>query len=124
LLTYDITSMDSFLNLNKWHSEVVESAEPDALIFLVGNKCDKEEDREVSTEKGQKFATDKGLSGFFETSAKSGVNVELTFVTAARRLFKKYYRKILEEKCRSDKPKGKKLSRAQTQDRSSTGCGC
>jgi GTPase SAR1 family protein len=107
--------MDSFLNLNKWHSEVIESAEPDALIFLVGNKCDREQDREVATEKGQSFATDKGLSGFFETSAKSGTNVELTFITAARRLFKTYYRKILEEKCRTNKPKGKKLSRAPNQ---------
>lgn len=50
LLTYDITSMDSFLHIEKWFNEVLESAEPDALVFLVGNKCDREIDREVSTE--------------------------------------------------------------------------
>lgn len=52
LLTYDITSMESFLSLAKWHNEVTESAEPDVLVFLVGNKVDRESDREVSTEKG------------------------------------------------------------------------
>lgn len=50
------------------------------------------------------------MSGFFETSAKTGENVENTFITAGKRLFKKYYRKILEEKQRVDKPRAKQLA--------------
>lgn len=55
LLTYDITSMESFLSLQKWYNEVLESAEPDVLVFLIANKVDRESDREVSYEKGQAF---------------------------------------------------------------------
>ena len=41
------------------------------------------------------------MSGFFETSAKTGINVEKTFMTSAKILFKKFYRKILEERKRA-----------------------
>ena len=56
-----------------------------------------EEAREVSTEKGQVFAQKNNLHGFFETSAKSGDNVENTFITAARSLFKTHYTTIREK---------------------------
>ena len=101
LLTYDVTSMESFLSVKKWLSEVLDSAEPEVLVFLVGNKVDRESERDVSYEKGKQFADENGLSGFFEKSAKTGQQVEMAFITAAKRLFKKYYRKILEERKRS-----------------------
>ena len=42
LLTYDLTSMDSFMNLTHWFQEIKNQSEPNALIFLVANKKDKE----------------------------------------------------------------------------------
>ena len=53
LLVYDLTVMDSYMNLQHWFSEIKNQSEPDALIFLVGNKKDREDDREVSTAKGE-----------------------------------------------------------------------
>ena len=97
LLTYDLTSMDSFMHLNSWFNEIKNNADANALIFLVANKKDKEHEREVSTEKGESFAREKGLHGFFETSAKSGEGVEDTFMSAARMLFKMYYREVREK---------------------------
>ncbi len=67
------------------------------MIFLVANKKDKEAEREVSTSKGEQFAREKGLHGFFETSAKTGSGVEETFMSAARMLFKMHYREIREK---------------------------
>jgi Rab family protein len=62
----------------------------------VANKKDKESDREVDYTRGQQFCQENGLNGFIETSARSGENVEQTFMTAARELFKLHYRKIRE----------------------------
>ena len=113
LLTYDMTSMDSFMNLQHWFQEIKSQSEANALIFLVGNKKDKENEREVSTTKGEQFAREKGLHGFFETSAKSGEGVEETFLSAARMLFKMHYRDIREKQLKSiGQPKNKKLRRA------------
>lgn len=48
MLTYDITRMDTFLNLETWFKEVSTQSEPDVIIILVGNFKDKEEQREVT----------------------------------------------------------------------------
>ena len=112
LLTYDMTQLDSYMNLQHWFSEIKNQSEPDALIFLVANKKDKETEREVSTTKGESFAREKGLHGFFETSAKSGEGVEDTFISAAKMLFKMHYRSIREKQLKQQQPKSKKLKRS------------
>jgi len=61
---------------------------------LVANKKDKFADREVTREMGENFTSENKLAGFFETSAKTGDNVESTFTTAALTLFKQHYRRI------------------------------
>jgi GTPase SAR1 family protein len=43
--------------------------------ILIGNKCDMQSDRAVSTEEGQALATEYHIR-FFETSAKQDINVE------------------------------------------------
>jgi len=48
LLVYDITLRQSFDNLGKWLSEIKKYAEQDAFIYVIGNKKDLVEDREVT----------------------------------------------------------------------------
>lgn len=50
--------------------------------ILIGNKCDWEEKRAVSTEQGQALADELGIP-FMEVSAKSNVNVEKAFFSLA-----------------------------------------
>ena len=45
------------------------------MLFLVGNKQDLEDDREVTREMAQQFAKENGIKYSTETSAKSGINV-------------------------------------------------
>lgn len=44
----------------------------------MGNKCDLEDERVVSTERGKQLADQIGLE-FFETSAKENINVKAVF---------------------------------------------
>ena len=52
----------------------------DTFPFLViGNKVDLEEQRKVTTIEARKFCQQNGNMIFFESSAKSGINVETAF---------------------------------------------
>lgn len=56
------------------------------VIMLIGNKCDLDRRRQVSTAEGAKFAKDHGLI-FLETSAKTAHNVEEAFLHTARKIY-------------------------------------
>ena len=52
-------------------------------VVLVGNKCDLDEKRKITFDQGQQVADENGWP-FFETSAKSNINVTAAFMAAAR----------------------------------------
>lgn len=56
-----------------------------APVMLVGNKCDRVTEREVSTQEGQALAKELGCD-FVEASAKNCVNVEKAFFDVVRQL--------------------------------------
>uniref|UniRef100_A0AAV2KH28 small monomeric GTPase n=1 Tax=Knipowitschia caucasica TaxID=637954 RepID=A0AAV2KH28_KNICA len=85
LLLYDITNKSSFDNIRAWLTEIHEYAQKDVVIMLLGNKADLAAERVVKTEEGEKLAKEYGVP-FMETSAKTGVNVELSFHAIAREL--------------------------------------
>ncbi|EGR31760.1 ras oncogene family protein, putative [Ichthyophthirius multifiliis] len=78
IIVYDTTNLSSFQNLNKWLDYVREERGKDVLIVLLANKIDLADQRQVSTEDGNKFATEQGLL-FFEVSAKDGNNIQNVF---------------------------------------------
>ena len=55
------------------------------VFMLVGNKCDKTTEREVSREEGIQMARNFGCD-FLETSARTPTNVERLFTTLVRLL--------------------------------------
>ena len=56
-------------------------------MYLIGNRCDLEEDREVPKERAIEFCQQYNIDKFFETSAKTGNNVEEVFSLAAKELY-------------------------------------
>ena len=56
LLVYDVTRRETFENINKWVPELKQTGDKDVTIILVGNKTDLENERQVSTEEGNKKA--------------------------------------------------------------------
>ena len=56
------------------------------MIFLIGNKCDLEAQRDVTYEEARQFAEENGLM-FVEASAKTGDGVEEAFLETARKIY-------------------------------------
>ena len=86
IIMYDITNRASFENINKWLYLLSQNVSDKAKI-LVGSKLDlSEEKRIVTEEEGQNLA-DKNIMPFYETSSKTGENVEKIFFTLAENIY-------------------------------------
>ena len=83
LLIYDITSRESFKELENWLGEVERHASSQVLKILIGNKCDLEEKRAIQKDEGEAFAMRNGMQ-FIETSAKNNTNVSEAFEALAK----------------------------------------
>ncbi len=112
---YDITEKDSFSNVRQWMGEIDRYAGQNVNKLLVGNKCDLNEARAVTTDTAkviillllpvtitisQQFADSYNMP-FIETSAKTGDNVEKMFVDIATAI-KHRYNEIRFSKCPSN----------------------
>lgn len=78
LVVYDITKRESYETALKWIEELKNEKPANFLKVLIGNKIDLENRRVVSFSEGQSYA-DANACLFYETSAKSGLNVEKIF---------------------------------------------
>jgi Ras-related protein Rab-8A len=75
--------LTSFIkDIRTWFSNVEQHASEGVHKILIGNKCDWEEKRAVSTEQGQKLADELGIP-FLEVSAKNNINVDKAFYSLA-----------------------------------------
>jgi small GTP-binding protein len=79
IYVYDITSKISFDNVIFWNKEISEILSTKQILsYLVGNKSDLEDMRQVSNNDALEFAI-KNKFTFFETSAKKGSNIDCLF---------------------------------------------
>ncbi|KAH8100521.1 ras protein [Cristinia sonorae] len=85
ILVYSIASRATFERLEVFRQAMMKVKRQKPVFMLVGNKCDKQYEREVSREEGAQLARNFGCE-FLETSAKTAVNVERLFMTLVRLL--------------------------------------
>ncbi|SCU86593.1 LAME_0D06854g1_1 [Lachancea meyersii CBS 8951] len=88
LVVYDVTKPQSFIKARHWVKELHEQASKDIVIALVGNKLDMIEsgaERKVAREEAENLAQQEGLL-FFETSAKTGSNVNEVFLGIGQKI--------------------------------------
>lgn len=75
------------MNLLDWLKEIKQHASEDVRVYLIGNKSEMEEQREVTFQRALEFAKEYKLHKVFETSAKTGYNVEEVFAMVAKELY-------------------------------------
>jgi len=85
ILVYSIASRATFERLEVFRQAMLKVKRHRPVFMLVGNKCDKQYEREVSREEGAAMARDFGCR-FLETSAKTAQNVEKLFTDLVRLL--------------------------------------
>ncbi|PSR71273.1 hypothetical protein PHLCEN_2v12787 [Hermanssonia centrifuga] len=85
ILVYSIASRATFERLEVFRQAMLNVKRQKPVFILVGNKSDKQFEREVSREEGSQLARSFGCD-FLETSAKTSQNVEKLFTTLVRLL--------------------------------------
>ena len=87
-IVYDITEKKTFYDVTSWLQDCRDMCYKNILIYLIGNKSDLEDKRQVTEEEGRQFAEENNLV-FFETSALNGNNIEEIFTQSATELVNK-----------------------------------
>ena len=75
ILMYDITDRKSFESIPDWIKSVKDAKGSNFPMILLGNKLDKEDVRVIKEEEGKELADEYKIK-FFETSNKTGTNIQ------------------------------------------------
>ena len=103
LCTYSITSRVSFAEVTNFREHILRVKDEESVpMVLIGNKCDLEGERQVSTSEGQDLAKTFGCPTF-ECSAKARINVEDAFYELVREIRKVNQSKGLLSKKKKNK---------------------
>ena len=88
ILVFDLTNEKSFSNIENWKREFINQGgvrDAETFPFIVmGNKCDKTEERVVDTQTAEAFCKEHGNMPYFETSAKDDERVSEAFLEAVK----------------------------------------
>ena len=85
ILVYDISNRESFEHISNWIEDCLAQSPKTVFMVLVGNKSDLEDYRQVTFKEGEEMAKNNNIM-FFETSAKTGENVEKIFEDSAKEI--------------------------------------
>ncbi|KAH0791347.1 Ras family protein [Histomonas meleagridis] len=88
VLVFSITDKQSFDDLDSWLNDLHSLAAPNAVIIVVGNKIDLEDNRTVSNSEALHFSERHNIE-YIETSALDNRNIDETFIKLAKIIFQK-----------------------------------
>ncbi len=83
-----MTDKESFDHVRNWMLDIDKFAKEGVLRFLIGNKCDLQEKRQISADQGNELAKQYGIP-FLETSAKDTLNIDELFLSITKNFLEK-----------------------------------
>jgi small GTP-binding protein len=97
-VVFSLDDENSFLNLSKWIYDIKKINENESpIIVLIGNKKDKESERQISKEEIEKYCKKNEIDTYFETSAKTGESIHELFKEVIRKLYIKFIEPITSD---------------------------
>lgn len=90
LIVFDLTSKESFKNLEEWFNLIDQHAPEDVSICVLGNKIDLKKEITVKHEEINQFLENK-IAKYYEVSAKSGLNIEKAFFEISQSIKQKKF---------------------------------
>ena len=96
MVVFDVTNKNSFAHIKDWLTDV-QNLDSDLKRILVANKTDLVDSRVINKEKMENFGENKNMK-CYETSAKSGLNVDLIFQDLAELILADKTEEEIEER--------------------------
>lgn len=84
LVCFDVCDRKSFDSLPEFIKTFREHSDPDSVVIVVANKVDLKDHREIHGPEIARFAKSHNVDYVFETSAKTGSDVDQCFLALAR----------------------------------------
>ena len=105
MVVYDVTNKPTFVNVDKWCSELQTKGSKTINIIMIGNKTDLKENIVITSEMGQEKSANLGMP-IMETSALDASNVKEAFYLLIKEMYLKFINREKEyenrEKRRSE----------------------
>ena len=83
LICFSLTDRETFTNAKQWADEIDQNCGSDKNIikYLVGLQMDKDDDDSIDFLEANQFVQDNNFKNYFQTSAKTGKNIDKLFKT-------------------------------------------
>ena len=121
-VVYDITRKGTFESVDKWVSDLKATADKKITLLLIGNKCDLEDQRQISKDQAEQKAKSFDIA-YLETSALSGENLEKAFEMLVNEVYKKCHLDMEDEEDRDMVPgKDVDLNKNNNQEKQKSCC--
>ena len=92
-IVYDITRKSTFDNIDKWIGDLKNNGDENMIVYLVGNKSDLNDMREVRKDEAM-TKSEKFNIAFSETSAIYGDNIHKIFQDLMEKVYINFYRNV------------------------------